>query len=106
MGPKERDSLFHAQVQDIVNIHTLISYLKDIRFEAFSRARLTDHLDISHKLHTYLHKSFALTFRTASAINIEREMRWSVAVQFRILLIRQQLSDVIVYLEISHGIGP
>ena len=106
LGPKERDSLFHAQIQDIVNIHTLISHLKNIRFEAFSRARLTDHLDISHKLHADLHKAFTLTFRTASAINIEREMRWCVTVQFRILLIRQQLSYIIVYLEICHGIGP
>ena len=46
-----------------------------------------------------------MTFRAAAAVLVEREEGRSVAVDLGVLLLGEELADVIIDLEISHGVG-
>lgn len=74
LAGEERNSFLDTHIEDIINIQSLVSDLKDFRLEPLSSAGFTYHRDIRHELHADLDKTLTLTLRATSSVHIERKM--------------------------------
>ena len=105
LRPEETDRFPYTHIQNVINVLSLVEYLKDVGFESLSTASLADHCDISHELHRDPHEAISLTLRASATFLVEREERRRVTVDLGILLVGKQLADVIIDLEVSHRVG-
>src|SRR5690554_1267836 len=103
---KKRDGVIHRHSQYIVNVFVLKGDLENFLFKPFSITDIAYQMNICHKLHFNGYLPIALTGLTTSAIYIKTEMLRFIAAYIRKLLEGEQISNIVVSLNIGHGIAP
>ena len=105
LAAEEFDGLLDAQVQHVVDVFAAVFHFQDVGLEALAAAGLADHLHVGHELHRDVDHAFAQTLGAAAAVDVEREVRVPVAVHLRVGLLGEQAADVVIHLQVGHGIG-
>ena len=71
---KEVDRFAHGQLQNFVDVQTVVVDFENARLVARSFAFLADQFDIGEELHLHRDRAVALADFAAAAGNVEREM--------------------------------
>src|SRR5690606_22816163 len=89
-GLKEIHCFFDAEIQDVIDIFSIVGDFEDLLFKARSVTFIAFELHVCEKLHFDHNLSFPFTGLTTSAFNIEREMFRPVATDLGKLLAAEQ----------------
>ena len=104
-GGEEFDGFVYAHVEHVADVLAAVADFEHVLDEAFAAAGLAGHDDVGHELHGYLDCALAETFGAAASVDVEGEMGVAEAVDFGQRLLGEELADVVVGLDVGHGVG-
>ena len=101
---KELYRLVDGHVEDVVDVLSLIPYVKYVLLEASAVATFAFEDEVGHELHLHRNGAFALTLFAASATCVETEERSRIPHLLCQWLLSEQTTYLVPCLYIRHGI--
>src|SRR5262245_10618380 len=95
----------HRQIQNLMNVLSLVANVKDLGLIARALAILANQLYIGQKLHFYGDGSITLARLTAAAGNVEGKVSCAETVLVRFRDRSENFTDGVEGLDIGHRIG-
>src|SRR5690606_19845506 len=102
---EEFQRFFYGEVEDVIDILSVVFNFQDFGLEAFSMACFALEEDIGHKLHLDFDLTFTLASFASPTFHVERKVGGLVAPLNRKGLVSIKLAYNVVCLYITDGIG-